>query len=160
MQWEVVGVIAEVISALAVVITLLFLAIEIRINRKATQSAAVASLADGFNAVNFHLMDDPEFTKLWLFGLADPSQLDEVGLARVTIVLRSYINHFATLKKYYESGALPKDEWDVYSAATAGLVNSPGGQEIARKMAIPESVLAEIEKYRNTKQEYGWLKQS
>ena len=157
MQWEVAAAIAEIISAVAVVVTLLFVAMEIRSNRKATQAASVASCADGFNAANFHLMADPEIMKLWLLGLADADQLDEVGLARVSILLQSYINHIITLKKYYDSGVLPKDEWDIYSEATASIMNSPGGCVIAEKLAIPESVRAEFKKYQNAKQEYGWL---
>ena len=111
MSWESAGVIAEVVSASAVIVTLMFLALELRANRNSTQSAAVDALSSGFNTVNANLIGDPAFTKTFIDGLANIEQLEEIDRVRLVIFVQSWLNHFTALKKYYDAGVLPEDEW-------------------------------------------------
>ena len=80
MNWEFISVIAEVVSARAVVVTLMFLAIEVRNNRRATEAASVDAQSSGINDLNSLLVSDPEFAKVWNVGMADPEKLDEQRL--------------------------------------------------------------------------------
>ena len=64
MNWEAIGIIAESVSAFAVVVTLVFLIVELRNNRNATQSAAVDAAATGFNSMNSAIITEPGFMAL------------------------------------------------------------------------------------------------
>jgi hypothetical protein len=156
MNWEVIGIFAEIISAAAVVVTLVFLVIEIRSNRGATESAAIDAAATGFNTMNTTLISDPELVEIFLKAQAGEQPLSRVDLARVQLLLQSYINHYTTLKKYHDSGALPDRDWRSYSVAMAALTNSPGGEEICKKIEISEPVRKELDSYRGEETPYGW----
>ena len=157
MTWEVAGVIAEVIGAVAVVATLLFLAIEIRHNRMATQAATVDGQSAGINALNTVTVSDPEFAKIWIEGLADPDRLDEVNRMRLALHLQSYINHYTALRRQRSTGALPGENWEYYAHAMGTLMNSPGARKLAPHMTIDKAVAKELEEYRGVESDYIWL---
>ena len=72
MNWETIGVLAEVAGAVAVVTTLIFLTIEIRRNRDAIESSSVDAWGAGWNAFNVLVMADRELAEIWNKGFADP----------------------------------------------------------------------------------------
>ena len=78
MDWTAIGVVAEIIGAAVVVVTLIYLAREVRQNRVAIESTAVDSLADGWNSLNTHMMDDPELAHIWTTGFPHPENLDSI----------------------------------------------------------------------------------
>jgi hypothetical protein len=140
MNWDVVGVIAEVAGAIAVVVTLMFLALEVRRNRNATESASVDALAVGFNALNSHLMDDPELAEIFLTGMVEPESLNNVQRLRFIALIQSYVNHFTTVKKYYDAGLLPKDQWVAQSSGFPQHMKSKGGQWVLEHITITPDV--------------------
>ena len=157
MDWHLVGVFAEVVSAIAVVTTVLFLAFQIRNNRNATQSASIDALSVGFNLTNYNVIGDGELTRIWRTGFAEPDKLDEDGRVRFSMLMQCYINHYTALRKYHAVGVLPEDEWQAYLAALAGLMNTPGGEWLKGRLTITPALLEEIESFGPTTQEYGWL---
>jgi len=158
MNWEVFGVLAEIVSAIAVVVTLAFLAFEIRSNRDATRSAAVDAAATGFAMMNTVLVSDPACMEAFLDAQTDEKELSRIDRARIQLIMQSYINHYTTLKKYHDSGALPESVWRSYSVAMAALTNSPGGEKICATIEIPRSIREELGNYRGVETPYGWDK--
>ena len=158
MNWEVIGIFAEVVSAFAVVVTLVFLSVQVRSNRDATRSAAIDAAATGFNTMNTMLISDPEFMELFLKSQAGEEVLTSVERARVQLLMQSYINHYKTLKKYHDSGALPDSDWKGYSVSMAALTNSQGGENICQQIEIPDAVRKELNRYRGEETPYGWDK--
>ncbi len=145
MNWDVVGVISEVVGAIAVVATLLFLAIEVRNNKKATESASIDSLAEGFNTINSHIIDQPGVAEIYFRGVADPNSLDEIQKVRFMALMQSYVNHFATVKKYHDAGLLSAEEWAAHSSGTSHVLNSPGGRWARGIITVTPSVAAVFE---------------
>ena len=82
MNWDLIIGVSEVVGALAIVVTLIFLGLEVRNNRSATESASLDALAAGFNAINIQLIGDASVTKVWVSGVADPEKLDDVDRVR------------------------------------------------------------------------------
>ena len=140
MNWNAAGVIAEIIGAAAVVISLLFLALEVRRNRNSTESAALDTLAEGFNSTNALLASDPELSAIWIKGMSDPTSLTEVESMRFLATTQSYINHFSTIVKYHESGLLPEDEWLSHYHSLHHIFNSTGGKWLRGKLNMAPAV--------------------
>lgn len=157
MEWEIVGVIAEVAGTVTVVVTLVFLAVEVRNSRNATEAASVDALATGFNALHAHIITDPEFAKTWMTGLADPDAIDDAGRLRIGLQIQSYLNHYSALRKHYESGLLPKNNWEPYSIGVAALMNSPGGRRLSPGFSIPPEIVEDMDKYKDRAVQYAWL---
>lgn len=160
MDWQLIGVIAEVVSAIAVVVTIIFLAVEIRHNRRAAQSNSLDALTAGFSDINYNVVGDGEFTAIWEKGLASPESLNSQETIRICMYMQCYINHYTALRKYHELGVLAHEEWEAYLAAFAGILNTPGGQWMIPRLAIAPSLLKEIQDHGPSAQRYGWIPQA
>ncbi len=127
MNWEAIGAVGEIIGAGVVVITLIYLSIQLRQNTAATQSSR---LENQFRSINawYGQMNDPDSARTWLAGLQDYRALSNVDRVRfhsmaIQIVL-SYeqARTFVQQGLYSESGLAPQEAW------TVALINTPGGQ--------------------------------
>lgn len=140
MTWDVVGVTAEIVGAIAVVVSLLFLALEVRRNRNAMESASVDTLVEGFNSTNALLASDPELAAIWIKGMGEPTSLTEVESMRFLATTQSYINYFSTVLKYHESGLLPEQEWLSHYHSMHHIFNSLGGKWLRDKINMAPTV--------------------
>ena len=147
MSWDSISVLAEVVSAVAVVVTLIFLIVELRRNRLATESASVDRLSEGWNTINGHVLDDPDFAHVFFEGLADPESLTPSQRDRFILLFQSYTNHFTTVKKHYDDGTLPQEIWDYHASGMSVLANSPGGKFACAAGSITPAVRAVFESY-------------
>ena len=157
MNWQIVGALAEVASAIAVVVTLAFLAVEVRSNRNAVQSNSLDALAAGFSAINHNIIGDAEFARIWEMGLATPEELSSQERIRMAMYLQCYANHYTALRKYHAVGVLPEEEWEAYLGAISGILNTPGGKWFIPRLTFTPALLKEIEEFGSTTQDYGWL---
>ena len=156
MNWELIGIAAEVVSALAVVATLAFLVVEIRNSRTATQTATLEALSVGFNETNYNVVESREFAEVWERGLRDPGSLDAPDQIRFSMYMQCYINHFTALQKYHQLQVLPDEEWQSFLDAIVNLMNTPGGKWLDSRLTIPPGLRAEIQAYGPPRQEFGW----
>jgi hypothetical protein len=158
MNWETIGVIAEIIGATAVVITLVFLTREMRLNRVAAESGSVDSLSTGWNDLNTTVMSDTELCEIWIQGFKDPTALTEVQRLRFLLIGQSYLNHLTTIKKHFDSGTLLSKDWDIHKAGTCQIMNSPGGLWLTKNLAVPPDVIQLIVEYsaNNDVSAYQW----
>jgi hypothetical protein len=92
MSLEAVGIVAEIIAAGAVVISLLYLVTEIRHNTNATRAGTSASINDFLSRINNAMRSDPEFTAMWLRGCKDLTALNDVERVRFASHLLEILN--------------------------------------------------------------------
>ena len=151
MNFEVAGVVAEIISAVAVVITLIYLTVEIRQNRVAVEAATQASISEGWNSVNAVILGSEEAGEIWVRGFEDPESLSPGEKVRFMILGQSYINQFTLEKRLADSGALLSEQWEEHAAALSHIMNSAGGRYIIENVAVSPDIRETIEAYRNAK---------
>lgn len=72
MNWDAIGAVGEIVGALAVFVTLLFLAIQIRESNKIARSAASAEIMNGYDGTNEIILDNPHMISL-MVKLKDPN---------------------------------------------------------------------------------------
>ena len=84
MNWEALGTVAEIIGALAVVVSLVYLAAQIRQNTRqveeqarAQRFAALGILFDNWRNFRSNIISDSRVAGIWRRGNEDPSQLSE-----------------------------------------------------------------------------------
>ncbi len=119
MNWDVIGILAEVIAAVVVVLSIIYLSREMRLNRIAIETASTNTLSEGWNHLNTLLISDATLAKLWTQGFSTPESLSEEEFQRFFWMGQSYLNHFMTLKKHYDVGTLSEEEWLLHASATA-----------------------------------------
>ena len=95
------GSIGELLAALATIVTLLYLALQIRRNTISTQSASFHSISDSMNHINMSVAQNPELCRLWISGCTDRKALSDGERHQLDLILLSYLHVFETM--YYQA---------------------------------------------------------
>ncbi len=123
MNWEAISAISEIVGAIAVVISLIYVAAQIRQNTKMMRSAAKQSLTEASQNFIYTAIDkSEEWVKLTTGD--DPSTPEEE--ARMSLMVRAMLRGFESQCYQYESGLLEDDEWYALRAAIKDLCSLPG----------------------------------
>ena len=77
MNWDAIGAIGEIVGAVAVVISVIYLAIQIRIGSSAVSTNLRDSIYSSFFEWNYQLTADPGFAAMFHRGLQDFNSLSE-----------------------------------------------------------------------------------
>ena len=127
MNWEALGAIGEIVGAIAVVVTLVYLATQIRQNTKAVQAASVDSSISAINATRQSVYEDPELMVLWTNGLADPDQLDSKSRDKFRFIMHNVM--FSQWNFYSQSRfAGLSTTWEPQKQQLKRLLCQPGGK--------------------------------
>ena len=65
MNWDAIGALGEILGAMAVIGSLLFVGVQIRSNTRASQIATTHNLTDIFLTVTAKISEDPEMARIW-----------------------------------------------------------------------------------------------
>ena len=128
MNWEAVGAVGEVMGAVAVIATLVYLAMQIREYRLGMSSATFHSTMQGFNQLNAMLGADPRLAEVLERGGRDPDTLDPNEQFQVVWLQRSYVNIYENLYQQFLRGACPESYWVRYARELKQTLDTPGGQ--------------------------------
>ena len=104
MNWDALGAISETISAIAVIATLAYLAVQIRQNTRATQTASHHAITDSFNQVNIAIAQNAELAKIWVTGCTDRAALTDTEREQLDSLLRAVFHVFDSLFYSANSG--------------------------------------------------------
>ncbi len=110
-NWNAIGAIGEIVGAAAVVLSLLYLAIQMRQNTKAQAIATFESAMSGFNEAIRFSFGDIERSSTFRRGTVDPDSLNEDESVLFNAMIRHYSNHIYKLFRLYERGVFPESEW-------------------------------------------------
>jgi hypothetical protein len=92
MRWEMIGVVADLVAAAAVVISIVYLAVQIRQNTKATRVVSSDTINNSLTAILSAIRSDGEFAEIWLRGCQNLDSLGEVEKARFSHHLLDMLN--------------------------------------------------------------------
>ena len=110
-NWNAVGAIGELVGGGAVLITLIYLVIQLRQHSRAIRSMTTQTTFTQFNDLTMLLASDPVLAKAFEQGLSNPESLSDDDGYRFTWVARTMMNNFLNLYDQYVQGACPKYLW-------------------------------------------------
>jgi hypothetical protein len=122
MNWEAISAISEIVGAIAVVISLIYVAAQIRQNTKMMRSAAKHSITEASQNFIYTAIDKSE-EWVRLTTDQDPSTPEED--ARMSLMVRAMLRGFESQCYQYESGLLEDDEWYALQSAIKELCSLP-----------------------------------
>jgi hypothetical protein len=123
MNWEAIGAIGEIGGALAVLLSLIYLAIQIRQNTRMMRSSAKQQLTAGSQNLIYKAIDNSDaWVKLTSGEQASSPEED----ARMSLLVRAMLRGFEAQTYQYHAGLLEKDEWRALRAAIVGMCTLPG----------------------------------
>ena len=128
MNWEAAGAIGEIIGALAVFLTLIYLALQIRQNTKAVQASAVDASISKVTSVRQSMYESAEVAEIYIAGLANPDDLDELSRTRFRLVMHNVLMSISNIYSQTNFAGLSSSMWESQLVLLRRVVTSPGGQ--------------------------------
>lgn len=148
MNWDALGAIGEIIGAVAVFATLVYLAVQIRQNTGAVRAAALNSSVVVVTDIRAKLFGDPNLTDIYIRGLDDPDSLNVVDKARFTLTMHNIL--WSLWNVYAQSGyaELSSDIWESQMLVVKRVFGTPGGRFFLDKHGaeFPKSFIQLVEK--------------
>lgn len=129
MNWDAIGATAEVVGAIGVLASLIYLAIQIRHNSSSVDASTEDGVVSGFNEINLIIGADPKLAALFTMGLENPHDLGSDEATQFSFLFSSYINQYSRLYILYLKGSFPEDRWETYARELAYLISTPGGSQ-------------------------------
>ncbi|HDY81915.1 MAG: hypothetical protein DRQ65_04260 [Gammaproteobacteria bacterium] len=130
MTIEQLGGLGEFIGAMAVVVSLIFIALEIRSNSRSTRLAALQTAMESSQRIIELPARDRDLSRVIRIGSNDPDSLteDEYAQYRYWLILsfRSTENLFVQ----YKSGGLDHETWVARAGASKWMMATPGGSKV------------------------------
>ena len=110
MSWDAIGAIGEILGALAVFCSLIYLAIQIKIQNQESRSSSVHEVLGAYRTTITFLLND-EMATIWAKGMKDFDSLTETERLRFVVYLTSAMKSFEDA--YYQSrqGRLEPEIW-------------------------------------------------
>ena len=147
MSWDAVGAIGEVIGAIAVVLTLVYLAVQLRQNTKALKSNTWQSIQDAEQRFDEFLSRDTTLLDVWIRGAENGlDSLVEPEKLQFYLLSKQLLDQFQTHHYHYEKGMIDQDLWEAWeSTFVDDLQKWPGYSEVIReRLPLLRSSFAEF----------------
>jgi hypothetical protein len=137
MSWEALSAVGQIVGAAAVVISLAYLAIQVRQNTRSARAASFHAVTDSFNQLNSLLAHelnsllahDESLARIFQVGLQNLKQLDPVQRIRFEFFVLAASRIFETLFYQSRQGIGEKALWKVEEATMRSLLSNPGIRE-------------------------------
>ena len=115
MNWDALSAIAELISAIGVIATLGYLAIQIRANTKEAKLASTSDISNQMNQFLQHVTSNPEISHLWLKALEkDPSELTDIEVQRAVMLMGNIARIIENAYLQFLEGRMDAASWEGY----------------------------------------------
>lgn len=111
MNWDALGAIAELVGAVAVVASLLYLAVQVRASTRASSVEAKLESARLLNDFIDSLIQNPELNALWLQGRKNIESLPPEDYLRFSNMCLKGMWFFSAGYFQFRQGTLAEDDW-------------------------------------------------
>ncbi len=129
MNWEAIGAVGEVLGAVGVIVTLAYLAVQIRANTRTMSAESRRAVRQSSREVNLRIAASSELARIFDEGLADSSKLDPTESTRFTFIFAEMISTCEELFIDSHSGIGESADFDQTARSTLPLLRAPGGRE-------------------------------
>ena len=112
MNWEAISAIGQTISAIAVLITLVYLSIQIKQNTSAVQNSASDTVMNTAMGTAHSVGSSIENSTIWRKGVHDFDSLNEDEATQFRLFIIAQLNASDLLYWHYRRGTLDKELWE------------------------------------------------
>lgn len=149
MNWEAITAVGQLVGALAVLITLIYLAIQLKQNTAAVATATYESTMTGFNDINVVVASNPKLASLLDRGCQGTDNLTTEETVQFNFILRCYANQWWKLYKLYKRGSLKVDEWSIFAREAAQFFDQDGCKPFQQQNNLFAELYKELEKHKS-----------
>jgi hypothetical protein len=126
LNWEAVGAIAELLGAMGVIASLIYLAFQIRQNTQSSKAATFQSVTSDALQYALTISDNEELTRILRLGSETQDRLPEDDYRRFQQLVRVYLRFHDNIFYQYRIGTLDEGQWSGYRHSLRLVLSSPG----------------------------------
>jgi len=119
---------AQIVAAIGVVVSLLYVGYQIRQNTSAVRSAAAQTVHEHFAKWYQMVAADPELARITATGLRDYSSLNEQERVRFISAFMSFLSYTQNAFLKWREGSLEPHLWLGWEQVMMNLFGAPGGK--------------------------------
>ena len=127
MNWDALGAIGELVGAVAVVITLVYVGRQIHQANVQTQTRARYSFIEAYGEMNTSISNSKELASIFRRGFAG-EELDEDENIQFFALLGQFLNTWSVLFDLHQDGLLPENQWTMVRKDIITMISEPGGR--------------------------------
>lgn len=120
------------VGGVAVIVTLVYLAVQLRQYSLGMNSATFHSVMQGFNHLNAMFVADPALAEMYDRGMTDPASLNQEERRQYVWLTRCYVNIYENLYQQFVRGTCPEQYWVRYAREVKQTLDSPGGRRFRK----------------------------
>jgi hypothetical protein len=150
-SWDAVGAIGEVVGAVAVVASLVYLARQIRQNSSLVEQSALATRAEaaavsaGHGADSFRrIASDAELSRIWRLGMTRPGDLQEDEGQRFDLLILAQFIEINASHELYRSGVLAPEIWAIWDGIIETWLGHPRFLRLWDGGLLPSSITVSL----------------
>jgi hypothetical protein len=126
MNWEMISAVGQMLGAIGVIISIIYLAVQIRNQNKESQRGAKNVLTTHWSDLNRSLVENPDLAALWIRALRSFDDLDGASKLRFGAHPGRFLRMADSLYLGVLDGTLDKRLWRGYERTLADTAAYPG----------------------------------
>jgi len=155
MNWEAIGAIGEIAGTIAVVVTLVYFAMQLRQYDTGLRSATFHTTMQEFNQINVAQLD-PTLADLFDRGTNDLGSLTSTENYQFVWIVRVYVNIWENMYQQYLQGACPESYWLPYARQAKVLLATPGGRAFRKGNSLNQSLFVYLDSLPESERDYDF----
>ena len=140
MNWDAINAGSQFVSSIAVVLSVLYLALQVhrstRVAKVGAQDAAASAVRDVTNT----FMENAEMSRIWGVGLEDLTKLSQEDQARFFHASHQFLKALETIHFHYLNGLMDEQLWHGWQEMLRHYIAAPG---IARYWEVRSALFSE-----------------
>ena len=126
MNWDAINAVSQLISSIAVVVSVLYLAVQLRSSTRVARVAAMDAAAAALRDVTKPFMENAELARIWRTGLENLEALPPEDQARFFHAAHQFLKALETIHYHYVYGLLDSQLWEGWRELLQHYVATPG----------------------------------
>lgn len=130
---------AGIVSAVAIVVSVVYAAIQIRHNTRAVTATAFQHVVNSFAEISIEIAKNKDLAALYLRGGKDFASLGEVERAQYNLMLLSFLRRAENVLFQSSSHVLTSEHWSGIRTSIKTILSPPGARVLAPDSGSPQS---------------------
>ena len=149
MNWDAIGAIAELIASVVVVITLIFLVVQLKHNSVMIKNATAQHASETMGNFLGQLIGNPDIYTLYITGLSDYDSLKAEEKGRFHMLCLQAFRDVDTQYQHYVTGGVEREHWESILRSLDVVFRTPGGRKSwdYQKRLVTDSFREEIDRH-------------
>lgn len=126
MTLEQASLVAQIVSALAVMASLIFVGVQLKQTTAAIRGSSSEAHAGLYTQLVHSIIDNADFARIWSVGLSDPKALREDEWVRFVAYSSALFRQYETSRVQWQKGRLDDEHWHTVEKQAINFRHMPG----------------------------------